>query len=58
MMMMAIEVRNLLDIRFARTMLPKLVQKIRRTLVMSGTMTPERTYSNVYQAPPSTQQPD
>ena len=45
-------------IRFVPTMLPKMVQKIRRTLVMSGTMTPKRTYSNIYQALPGTQQPD
>ena len=44
-------------IRFVPTMLPKLVKKI-RTLIMSATMTPKRTYSNVYQARPGTQQPD
>ena len=43
-------------IRFVPTMLPKLVKT--RTLIMSATMTPKRTYSNVYQAPPGTQQPD
>ena len=55
MMMMAIDRGDM--IRFVPTMLPKLVKKI-RTLIMSATMTPKRTYSNVYQAPPGTQQPD
>ena len=52
MMMMAIDRGDM--IRFVPTMLPKLVKKI-RTLIMSATMTPKRTYSNVYQAPPGTQ---
>ena len=54
--MMAIDRGDM--IRFVPTMLPKLVKKIRRTLIMSATMTPKRTYSNVYQALPGTQQPD
>ena len=43
-------------IRFAPAMLPKTVQKIRRTLIMSVIMTLKMTYSNVYYAPPGTQQ--
>ena len=39
-------------IRFAPAMLPKTVQKIRRTLIMSVIMTLKMTYSNVYYAPP------
>ena len=43
-------------IRFAPAVLPKVVQKIRRTLRMSVIMTLKITSSNVYQAPPGTQQ--
>ena len=35
-------------IRFAPAMLPKTVQKIRRTLIMSVVITLNITYSNVY----------
>ena len=43
-------------IRFAPAILPNMVKKIRRTLMMSVIMTLKMTYSNIYQAPPGTQQ--
>ena len=43
-------------IRFAPAILSKVVQKIRRTLIMSVIMTLKITYSTVYQASPGTQQ--
>ena len=40
-------------IRFAPAILPRVVKKIRRTLIMSVIMTLKMTYSNVYLAPQS-----
>ena len=54
MMMMAIQVCTLHD-RVRTAMLPKLVQKITRILIMSATMTPKMAYRKVHQTSP--QQP-